>query len=385
MHFQNERRWEDGRRTRTIALSILVLVVTLLACINIGTPDGGDNPLPTPEPPTPTPAGSSNVSPAQVAVGVRYYTKVPTAFYHLLGKTSKQQSFATFTLTNQGTETVKIKVMSEIVGFTEQAVETLDLSTGQTIKLDQTPIMKAGARSQLNEGQVASFHYKVTFLQGGDEKLIEEQSVSVNMMSKRDLVVSIVDENGDLVADFREYAAAWVTPASPKIEELLRQATQYVAGEAIYGYQGGEEGVLPQLAAIYQVINDDYRIRYVSTPVSLASTDKTYVQRIRLPAETIEQQAGNCIETAVLYASAIEAMDMNPLLVLVPGHAFVACETDDGSHQYIFIETTVLGEGRTFEEALEIGQANWEEFQGQTMLIDVRRWQDKGIKPMPED
>jgi hypothetical protein len=205
------------------------------------------------------------------------------------------------------------------------------------------------------------------------------------MMSKRDLVVSIVDQDGNVLADFREYAVAWVTPASPSVEQMLRDATEFISGEAIYGYQGGEKGVLPQLAAVYQVINDVYRVRYVNTPVSLARTDQTFVQRIRLPAETIQQQAGNCIETAALYASAIEAMDMNPLLVLVPGHAFVACETNKGSHQYIFIETTVLGEGLTFEDALAMGQQNWAKYQSQTMLIDVRHWRTKGILPMPED
>jgi hypothetical protein len=353
----------------------------MLACIQVD-PDVPD-PLPTQAPTSVPKTGTS--APVEVLVDVRYYEKVPTAFYHLLGATSKQQNFATYTLTNQGTEAVKVKVISEIEGFTEQSVDTVDLATGQSLQVEQTPIMKAGARAQLNEGLFAPFHYKVTFLRDGQEGLIQEQSINVEMMSKRDLVVAIVDENDELVADFREYAVAWVTPASPEVERLLRQAVDYMPGEAIYGYQGGAEGVLPQLRALYQVINDVYQIRYVSTPVSLAQTDQTWVQRIRLPAETIAQQAGNCIETAALYASAIEAMDMNPLLVLVPGHAFVACETSPGSHQYVFVETTVLGEGLTFDDALAAGQENWQKYQAQTMLIDVRHWRTKGIKPMPED
>jgi hypothetical protein len=371
----------NNRRLRTMLLSVLVLAASTLACIQID-PEVSD-PLPTP-PPTATPQ-TGPAAPVKVSVDVRYYEKVPTAFYHLLGQTAKQQNFATYTLANQGTETVSVKVVSEIEGFTEQAVDTVSLAAGQSLQLEQTPIMQVGARNQLNEGQVASFHYRVTFLYNGQEGLIDERSINVEMMSKRDLVVAIVDEDGDLVADFREYAVAWVTPSSPEIEQMLRQAVEYMPDEAIYGYQGGADGVLPQLRAVYRVINDVYRIRYVSTPVSLAQTDKTWVQRIRLPAETIEQQAGNCIETAALYASAIEAMDMNPLLVLVPGHAFVACELSPGSHQYVFVETTVLGEGLTFDDALASGQENWARFQAQTVLIDVRHWRSKGIKPMPDD
>lgn len=369
-------------RPKKLALPVLLLTLILLACINID-PDPDPDPLP---PPTATPEEAISVTPPpQIEVEVQYYNKVPTAIYHLLGKTSKQQHFATFDFTNRGATTTKIKVVSEIVGFTDQAIDTRDLAPGETVEIHQTPIMKAGARDQLNEGQVASFHYLVTYLQNGDEKLIKEQSVSVDMMSKRDLVVVIVDENGELIGDFREYVAAWVTPASPAVEKLLRDATEYMPGEAIYGYQAGEQGVLPQLAAIYRVLNNDYRIRYVSTPVSLASTEKTFVQRVRLPAETIQQRAGNCIETAALYAAAIEAMDMNPLLVIVPGHAFVACETNDGSHQYIFVETTVLGEGSTFEEALRLGAENWARFQSQSMLIDIHHWRSRGILPMPEN
>ncbi|MBN1933155.1 MAG: hypothetical protein JW934_00745 [Anaerolineae bacterium] len=370
------------RRTPRLALSTFLLTLILLACINID-PDPDPDPLPTP---LPTAESAANITPPpQIEIKVQYYNKVPTAIYHLLGKTTKQQNFATFTLANRGTTAAKLKLVSEIAGFTDQAIDTHDLAPGETVAIQQTPIMKAGARDQLNEGQVASFHYIVTYLQDGTEKLVEEQSISVDMMSKRDLVVVIVDENGNLVGDFREYVAAWVTPASPAIEKLLRDATQYMPGEAIYGYQGGEEGVLPQLAAIYRVLNDDYQIRYVSTPVSLASTEKTFVQRVRLPAETIQQRAGNCIETAALYAAAIEAMDMNPLLVIVPGHAFVASETNDGSHQYIFVETTVLGAGLTFEDALRLGAENWAKYQSESMLIDIHHWRTKGILPMPEN
>ena len=370
------------RRVQTLWLAMLILAMSTLACIEIG-PDTPPDPPPTAEP-TPS-AQEGALNPATILVNARYYGKVPTAFYHMLGKTSKQQSFATFTLTNEGAEAVTVKVASEIEGFTEQAVDTLTLAAGQSLQVNQTPIMQTGARDQLNEGHVASFHYKATFLQNGQEGLIAEQSINVDLMSKRDLVVAIVDGNGDLVADFREYAVAWITPSSPSVEQMLREAVEFVPGEAIYGYQQGTEGVLPQLQAIYRVINDVYRIRYVNTPVSLAKTDQTFVQRIRLPAETIEQQAGNCIETAALYASAIEAMDMNPLLVLVPGHAFVAAETNDGSNQYIFIETTVLGKGLTFEDALAAGRENWAKYQGQTMLIDVGHWRTQGILPIPEN
>ena len=68
-----------SRRLGILLLSIAILALCTLACID---PDIGPDPLPT-APPTPVPATPVSV---QVAVGVRFYDKVPTAFFHLLGK-----------------------------------------------------------------------------------------------------------------------------------------------------------------------------------------------------------------------------------------------------------------------------------------------------------
>ena len=98
-----------SRRAKTAILAVLILVTSTLACIKID-PDVGPDPLPTPVPTQP-PADES-AKPVLVDVSVRYYEKVPTAFYHLLGKTAKQQHFETFTLVNRGEGAVTVKVVS---------------------------------------------------------------------------------------------------------------------------------------------------------------------------------------------------------------------------------------------------------------------------------
>jgi hypothetical protein len=64
---------------------------------------------------------------------------------------------------------------------------------------------------------------------------------------------------------------------------------------------------------------------HISTWVSFAPGG---VQRIRLPSEVLEQRSGNCIELALLYAAAAEAMDMEAAIIGIPEHAYVGVRTD---------------------------------------------------------
>ena len=113
------------------------------------------------------------------------------------------------------------------------------------------------------------------------------------------------------------------------------------------------------------------------------------VQRIRLPAEVLEQQSGNCIELALLYASAAEALDLEAAIIGVPGHAFVAVRTDQENANYYFIETTMIGQA-SFEEAVDRGAQEFEEAlpyledqaegYGWVTIWDAR---ENGILPLP--
>lgn len=57
----------------------------------------------------------------------------------------------------------------------------------------------------------------------------------------------------------------------------------------------------------------------------------------------------------LLFASLLEAASLNPALVIIPGHALVAWETDKQSGQWEYVETTKISEG-TFAEAHTLGQ-----------------------------
>ncbi len=86
------------------------------------------------------------------------------------------------------------------------------------------------------------------------------------------------------------------------------------------------------------------------------------MQRIRLPRETLEKRSANCIDGTVLMASVLEAASLNPAIVLVPGHAFLAWEMQNGSNEWDYLETTLIG-SREFEVAQKVGRTRAEQFQ----------------------
>jgi len=109
----------------------------------------------------------------------------------------------------------------------------------------------------------------------------------------------------------------------------------------------------------------------------------------------------NCIDGAVLYASLFEAIGLEPVIVLVPGHAFVGVKTSPSSNKYYFLETTLTGRGYGLKENLN-RLAKWlltgendfdtavrtagEEFRywnskKKAIIIDIKRCREIGIYP----
>lgn len=93
-------------------------------------------------------------------------------------------------------------------------------------------------------------------------------------------------------------------------------------------------------------------------------------QRVRTPKEIISSSSATCLDTALLFASLLEAMGYHPVLAVVPGHAFIGAWLNDGrrltefvepinavaldlQEQLIFFETTTVcrGGAETFEQA----------------------------------
>jgi hypothetical protein len=353
------------------------------------------NPEPEPEPTlpdqiqsTPQPDSQDSVSVDQVGVDYLYTTELITILYPLYGDIL--DDFFIITITNQNDEEVRVIVESEIVGYTSMAIDTLDVGANESVEIRQNPLLIPDVIDNLNTQKPADAHLRVSLMEEGQKLLLLDQTHETLIYGRRDFPWAIEGFEPEEVYDL---IAALVMPTDPAVEEMLRAAADYTdSGIITGGYSGvanDDDGkVWDRLEAIWQAQSEVYDITYIDTEVTFTPG---FDQRIRLPAEVLEQRSGNCIELAILYASAAEAMRLESAIVLIPGHAFVAIRTDQQGATYYAIETTLVGRS-TFSQAVEEGN---EQFSYAVEQMDesgegewygwVNIWtaREKGIHPLP--
>jgi hypothetical protein len=333
--------------------------------------------------PTDNHPGQANVD--NLRVDYIYTDNLVTALYHLYG--SVLDHFVDITLTNSGTDPVKVIVQTEVTGYTTPAMDTVDVPADDTVNLHQDPRLIPEAVDKLNAQKPGNFHIRVVYLDRGEEKTILDETKQILIYSRRDFVwIPGFDSQEEY-----ELWAAWVTPNDPAVEGLIRAAANYDStGIITGGYGEGENdedgSVWRRLEAIWQAESNDYHLTYISTMTTFGPDS---VQRMRLPSEVLDQASGNCVELAALYASTAEALGLETAIVRIPGHAFTAVRTDMTNAKYYFIETTMIGRA-DFSEAVSRAGDEWdenkphfdanEEGYAWVTIQDARK---KGILPIP--
>jgi hypothetical protein len=106
-------------------------------------------------------------------------------------------------------------------------------------------------------------------------------------------------------------------------------------------------------------------------------------QRIRLPRETLALRNANCIDVSVAFASAMENLDMQPVIVIVPGHAFTGIRLGPGSTHILYLDLTVLPTG-SFKAAAARAQQWMKKVDPKDVLVvDIGAARALGIYPLP--
>jgi transglutaminase-like putative cysteine protease len=320
-------------------------------------------------------------------IGVNYvYTdNLVAALYHLYG--TVLDNFVDITIENDSSAPVKVIIRSEVSGYTTQSIDTIEIPANDQMEVHQNPLLIQEAVDKLNSQKPGNFHIEVVYLDQGEEKEILDETRQILIYSRRDFVWL----PGFETQEEYELWGAWVTPNDPSVEALIRSAANFdPTGIITGGYGDGsndEDGsVKRRLQAVWQAEDEIYHLTYINTTTAFGPH---IVQRMRMPAEVLDQSSGNCVELAALYASVAEALGLEANIVRIPGHAYTAVRTDQENAQYYFIETTLIGRV-SFSEALERGAEEWadaiphfdahEEGYAWVTIPDVRK---KGILPNP--
>jgi very-short-patch-repair endonuclease len=239
-----------------------------------------------------------------------------------------------------------------------------------------------------------------------------ERGILKFSLSSRDKVVSTLEQEIRVLARDEwgglnsggELLAAFVMPNDPAIAMILKTASEVLANHghnsALDGYQSHDPGrAYLLLAAIWSAVASR-SLTYANPPRSFELVG----QKTRRPATVFSDGLATCLDSTLLFAAAIEAVGLNPVIVMVEGHSLVGAwlvektlgqviEKDCSeirkaiaAKELITFETTlVTGRQPTlFEEAVKTAGSSTVEAREAEFLatIDIRRARMAQILPL---
>lgn len=180
----------------------------------------------------------------------------------------------------------------------------------------------------------------------------------------------------------------WVTPNMDSIPNILNDLKKKLPEGTVKVYQkySDDETMAESSSRVVKAVFEVLQARKINYVQNDGAG--SLGQKINYPIEVLRSRDGLCIETAVLFASILEALGMQVFIVNIPGHAFVGWRTDENSNTLDFVETTLIGGTSTFAYANSSGIEKFNEqldagnFEsGDAELIDIEAVREYGIVP----
>jgi hypothetical protein len=281
-----------------------------------------------------------------------------------------------------GAGAVQCEVSCRLQGeLSDPAVDTVVVPAGRRRVLFQTPVLSPLAYRGSAVMQTAM---EVTAAVGGRRVMAEHHPVIVRAKN---------DVPWGQALRWSRYIAGWVTPHDDRVQEVLGRAGPIAAQMTdARGHRGVTLGRYELLGnrpdhvqanvgkvveALYLAVKA-WGLSYVSSSVHLHEP----VQRVRFPRESLEQHAIACLDGTVLFASLFEALGLEPLVAIIPGHAMVGVRRVRKGGPRLLDSTYVPTAG--FEQAREAARerAREAQLQGRLVLIDIAQ-ERRRIPPLP--
>ncbi len=202
-----------------------------------------------------------------------------------------------------------------------------------------------------------------------------------------------------------ELLVAFVMPNHPVVISMIQLAAKYLEkwtkDPSLAGYQFCDPNRVKNMAAAAYAAIQQNNITYAEPPSSF----EAFGQRIRLADAVLDQHLGTCMDMTLLYVACLEAMGMNPIMVMMKGHIFAGVWLveesfadmimDDpsqlekrmsrGIHEMVVVECTAMCAGKniSFDEAVTLAEHHVSNYGKFAFVIDVKRARCMGIRPLP--
>ncbi|WP_182867578.1 DUF4011 domain-containing protein [Rhodopirellula sp. JC639] len=288
---------------------------------------------------------------------------------------------------------LRLELTSE-PGFITPKTWVIDrIDPDSTITIDDNDVhLDAGYLDRLNEAQ------------RGDVRFILRDSGAILCRREADLRVLSRDEWGG-VSSMGELLSAFVMPNDPAIADVLKQAGEILAGHGLSpsmdGYQSRDPKRAHLLASAIWSAVVAKQLTYANPPKSFESRG----QKTRSPSTILRDGLATCLDSSLLFASALEAVGLHPVIVMKHEHCFVGvwlvetcfgqlierdcCEVRKAvaAGELIVFESTLVTRrpAGSFDDAIQsaaqqIAEAEEDRF---VAAIDVQRARMVRIKPLP--
>ncbi|TFC59573.1 DUF3320 domain-containing protein [Cryobacterium sp. TMT2-15-1] len=349
-----------------------------------------------PQLPRPAAPGNATVTAASARITIKSVPYLSYAMAHCRVPVVDE-----IIIENLGGETrgasIEVDVVSGEGSLGGPKVLLVDLDEQKATTLRTIDLVLDPARMLRVEEQRPGLIRAVLRNSAGDQ--LAETSVDVQILAFNQWIATPLHLGLELLAAHVQPNAAAIAPLLLEASDLLKAST---GDSSLSGYQAeSAERVDATVAAIYDAMQAR-DIRYAEPPASWGVVG----QKVRTPAEVLENRLGTCLDTTVTLAAALEQAGLNSTLWLLEGHIFLGFWRFDSSLGAIavtdvadivnlvdlgligLIETTSLTGGDAalpFAEARRIPHtrhlaAGLEKFQGVT---DIRQAREARIFPLP--
>jgi tetratricopeptide (TPR) repeat protein len=141
----------------------------------------------------------------------------------------------------------------------------------------------------------------------------------------RTMTMRLLDRNAMTWSDDRR-PAAFVTAKDPPVLTLSKGVAGYIRDTG----PAAMNAKLLTAMAIYSAL-DLLGVSYVADPeisFSQRTQNKSQPDFLQFPRQTLEYKAGDCDDLSILYAALLEAVAVETAFITVPGHIYLAFNTD---------------------------------------------------------
>ncbi len=277
--------------------------------------------------------------------------------------------------------------------FTRRKVWQIErIGPGGSVALrDRDVQLDPGYLNGLNEAENGVATWRLF----ADDRLAAEERHAIRVLAR--------DEWGGMQS-MGELLAAFVMPNDPALAGVLKQAGEALArhghASALDGYQTRDPRRAYLLTAALWSAIAARKLTYANPPRSFERTG----QKTRRPATVLADGLATCLDSTLLFAAAIEAVGLNPVIVMTEGHCFVGAwlvektlprliETSCSeirkaidAWELVTFETTLVTHsppGR-FEDAVQSARAATREAEERRFVgaIDVARARMAQVRPL---